>query len=83
MLTLAVLLLAALVGILGFGALRLKQASGLVNRKLDAFNSQVRDINKNLQGIQTVNNNLQNINKDLQQPPATSITGLSAYKTAP
>lgn len=83
MLTCVVLLLAALVGTLLYGSLRLRQVSVDTTSKIDNFNNQVNDMNKSLQkvqdinqGIQNVNNNIQQLDKDLKGSTST----ISTYK---
>lgn len=72
MLTLAVVLLAALLAFMIFVSLRAKGATSTVEEKVDGFNSQVKSINDNLQdvqkinqGIDKMNTNLENLNKNL------------------
>lgn len=66
MLTLAVVLLAAILALLVYGGLRAKQASGTAEKKIDSFNHQVKSINKNLQGIQNINQGINKINSNLE-----------------
>jgi peptidoglycan hydrolase CwlO-like protein len=51
-----ILLLGSLVGVIGYGASKIKSETNTVNNKISSFN----------QSINTVNHNLQNINSQLQ-----------------
>jgi predicted PurR-regulated permease PerM len=52
-----ILLLGSLVGVIGYGASKIKSETTTVNNKISSFNH----------SIDTVNRNLQNINSQLQQ----------------
>lgn len=84
MLTVAVVLLAVLVGGLSYGSFRLGHATASATKKIDGLNNQIKSINQNLQqvqaisqGIQEVNNNLQQLNKGLSS--STTSWGTSSY----
>lgn len=83
LLTCVVVLLAALVGVLLYGSLRLRQVSVDATSKINNFNNQVNDMNKNLQKIQDINQGIQNVNNNIQQLDKDlkgSTSSISTYK---
>jgi hypothetical protein len=63
MLTVAVILLAVLVGGLVYGSLRVERAT----KQIDGVTSQVKSISNNINQVQGINQGIQSLNSNLQQ----------------
>lgn len=72
MLTIAVVLLAVLVGGLWYGSLRVERATTTATKQIKNINNSVQQVQGINKGVQTLNNNLQQLNTELHAVGSSS-----------
>lgn len=65
MLTLLVIIMAAILSFFAYGAMQIKNLSTDVNSKFNSLNSKMTDLNNNLQSIKQLNDSINQLNKKL------------------